>query len=197
MNSSAGSRSSGRRDAEHERRGGSHAGRRGPRRGRRRPRRPGPPRDRAPSACPCRTRRVRRSRGCPARPRRAPRAREVPDHDGVHHPHQHHADLDDDHRHRQPQHGAEVLPPGQEPTGGCFDRVHSGSAGRDGGRGVARRREQALGEVQPLGELGHLLAERVYLVGPAPRCCGRRRLRDPSGSRGGPGRRGNRRRRRR
>ncbi len=64
----------------------------------------------------------------------------------------------------QPQHGTQILPPGQEPTGGRGGRAHLKGAG-GGSRGkVARLREQPLREVEALGQLGDFRAQGVHVL---------------------------------
>ena len=98
------------------------------------------------------------------RHRRQRHGGDVSDEDGVHHAHQHHPDLDEHDGRGQPQHGTQILPPGQEPTGGRGGRAHLRCAGR-GSRGkVARLGQQPLREVEPLGQLGDFRAQGVHVL---------------------------------
>ncbi len=91
--------------------------------------------------------------------------RQVPDHHGVDDAHEHHAHLHEHDGHRQAEHRAQLAGPGEDPAGQS-SRCHrsGGNGGTDGVLGGTRAREQALGEIDPLGELGDLLAELVQLV---------------------------------
>ena len=84
---------------------------------------------------------------------------DMPHHDGVHHAHQHHPDLDEDDGGGKPHHGTQVLPPGQQPTGG-WRRAHAhsrlpGKAEVRGGRAAARAAVPRSRDAPPgLGDFG-------------------------------------------
>ena len=96
---------------------------------------------------------------------RGPAVAEVAYHHRVHYAHQHHPDLDDDDRHGEAQHGTQLgRAGGGAGRPGSRTSSSGGNRGADGVALASRAREQALGEVHALGELGNLAAEHVELV---------------------------------